>query len=528
MLTMGRSTNMGLYAESWFTELLVVVSLAVVAVYVWFSHSYKYWQKKGVPYLEPQFPFGNVYESFVGKRSMPMDVTDAYRKLKGNRFGGMYFFNRPSLVIVDPDLIRTILVKDFWKFQDRGIQVDESEPLARHLFLLGGNKWRRLRVKLTPTFTSGKMRMMFQTMVDCGREMADILEEPASRGEVMEMREIGARYATDIIASVAFGIEVNCQRNPEAAFRQWGRKIFQPSLLATINAVVNAINPRLISFLKLRNNATEISHYFRKMVRDTVAYREENNVTRNDFMQLLIQLKNNGCVDSDKPGVQKGDDEDDTWKLSIDDVAAQAFVFFAAGFETSSTTISFALHELAHHSDIQKRLQEEIDSVLKQSDGQITYDAINSMHYLDKVVSETLRKYPPVVILNRECNTEYKIPGTDIVLDKGTKILIPAYGLHHDPEYFPDPERFDPERFSEEQKAQRHPYVYLPFGEGPRICIGMRFGLLQTKVGLTHILAKYNIEPCEKTIRNLSFESRAFILTPKGGIQLRLSKRNKV
>nr|AVL92859.1 CYP450 [Locusta migratoria] len=519
---------MGVYAESCLTELLVALSLAVVALYVWFSRCYQYWHQKGVPYLEPQFPFGNIYKSFVGQQSMPMDVTDAYRQFKGKRFGGMYFFNRPALVVVDPDLIRTILVKDFWSFQDRGIKVDESDPLTRHLFLLGGNKWRRLRVKLTPTFTSGKMKMMFQTMLDCGRELAAVLEEPASRGQVVEMREVGARYATDIIASVAFGIDVNCQRNPEAAFRQWGRKIFETSPLRTVQSVLNAINPSSVKLIRLLRGESDVSKYFRKMVSDTVAYREENNVSRNDFMHLLIQLKNKGCIDSDKPGGQREKDEEDAWKLSIDDVAAQAFVFFLAGFETSSTTMSFALHELAHHPDIQARLQEEIDAVLKQHDGQMTYDAINSMQYLDKVVAETLRKYPPVVILNRENNVEYKIPDSDVVLDKGTPIMIPVYGLQHDPDYFPEPERFDPERFSEEQKAQRHPYVYLPFGEGPRICIGMRFGLLQTKVALIYLLSRFTFEPSEKSVRHLTFEPRSFVLMPKGGIQLRIGNRKQL
>ncbi|XP_049788050.1 probable cytochrome P450 6a14 [Schistocerca cancellata] len=508
--------------------MLGALLLIAAVVYVWFAYSYKYWKKKGVPYLEPQFPFGNIYKSFVGKQSMPADVTDAYKQLKGHRFGGIYFFNRPALVLVEPDLIRSILVKDFWTFQDRGIRVDEREPLSRHLFLLGGSKWRRLRAKLTPTFTSGKMKMMFQTMADCGREMGEVLEAAASRGEEVEMRELAARYATDVIASVAFGIEIDCQREPDTEFRQWGRRFFQQNFLNTLNRIITAINPKLLNILRVKSNASAVSHYFRSMVRQTVKYREENGVTRNDFMQLMIELKNKGCVGSDKPGAHKEKGEEDTWKLSMDDVAAQAFVFFLAGFETSSTTMSFALHELAHHPDIQARVQEEIDAVLKQHDGKVTYESINSMHYLEKVVAETLRKYPPLPVLNRESNAVYKIPDSDVVLDKGTPVVIPVYGLHHDPEIYPDPERFDPERFSEEQKAQRHPYVYLPFGEGPRICIGMRFGLLQTKVGLTNILSRYNIEPCEKTIRHLSFEPRAIVLTPKGGIQLRLSKRNKV
>jgi len=94
------------------------------------------------------------------------------------------------------------------------------------------------------------------------------------------------------------------------------------------------------------------------------------------------------------------------------------------------------------------------------------------MTYLDKVVAEILRKYPPLPMLNRECSKPYKIPGTDTVLEKGIPVFIPVTALHYDPNYYPEPERFDPERFSDEEKQKRHHYVYLPFGEGPRICIG--------------------------------------------------------
>ncbi|XP_047118281.1 probable cytochrome P450 6a14 [Schistocerca piceifrons] len=527
---------MAFYAESWLTELLVGVSLVVVAVYVWFSHSYKYWKKKGAPYQEPQFPFGTAKDIILGKLSFAMGSSDIYRQFKGNRFVGTYFFHRPGLVVMDPDLIRSILVKDFWTFQDRAVPINENEPLNHHLFVLRGDRWRRLRVKLTPTFTSGKMKMMFQTMADCGREMAEVLEGAATRGEALEMRELSARYTTDVIASVAFGVQVNCQRDPENEFRQWGRRIFSQGVLDILTIIISSIHPKLPTLLRMKSSSSLVSEYFRSMVRETVKYREENNITRNDFMQLMIQLKNKGSVDGSKGGELKDAEADGDKRktchslseLSIDDVAAQAFVFFIAGFETSSTTMSFALHELAHHPDIQARLQDEIDSVLKQHDGQVTYEAINSMSYLDKVVAETLRLYPPIGGLTRECNAEYKIPDSEVVLDKGISVTIPVYDLHHDPEFYPDPERFDPERFSEEQKAQRHSYVYLPFGEGPRNCIGMRFGLLQTKVGLTNILSNYKAEPCEKTVRHLSFEPRSIILTPESGIQLRLSKRNKV
>lgn len=100
------------------------------------------------------------------------------------------------------------------------------------------------------------------------------------------------------------------------------------------------------------------------------------------------------------------------------------------------------------------------------------------MYYLEylpilkKLISETLRKYPPAVVIPRICTEDYNVPGTNVVLDKGTRILIPIYALHHDEEYFPNPDVFDPDRFSEENRNKRHPFSYMPFGEGPRICIG--------------------------------------------------------
>ncbi|XP_033608494.1 probable cytochrome P450 6a13, partial [Cryptotermes secundus] len=128
------------------------------------------------------------------------------------------------------------------------------------------------------------------------------------------------------------------------------------------------------------------------------------------------------------------------------------------GFVTSSTPMTFCFYELPLHQDTQERLRGEIDIVLKKHEGKITYEAIQEMEYLDKVVAGSRTK-------RTKC---YSIPDTDIVLEKGIRKFIRILALHHDPKYYPDPERIDPERFSEEEKAKRHHYVYLPLGEGPR------------------------------------------------------------
>lgn len=133
-------------------------------------------------------------------------------------------------------------------------------------------------------------------------------------------------------------------------------------------------------------------------------------------------------------------------------------------------------------------------------------------------LSETLRKYPVLGILNRTCLSDYKIPGTNKVIEKGTEIIIPVLGLHNDSNYWPEPKKFDPNRFGDEQ-----PTVYYAFGDGPRNCIGSRLGKMQTKVGLVFMLQKFTFK-LEDT-REMKFDVKSFLLSPEGGLYLRVLKR---
>ncbi|XP_011704856.1 PREDICTED: probable cytochrome P450 6a13, partial [Wasmannia auropunctata] len=137
----------------------------------------------------------------------------------------------------------------------------------------------------------------------------------------------------------------------------------------------------------------------------------------------------------------------------------------------------------------------------------------------------TLRKYPPFPILNRICTKEIVLP-TNIHLPKGTLITIPVLGLHRDPSIYPDPDKFDPERFNTDKVAERHPYAYLPFGEGPRNCVGTQFGYLQTKIGLVSLLSKYNFKLHSRTQVPPIFDERSFvILSMKGDVHFIIEPR---
>uniref|UniRef100_A0A1B6E0D8 Cytochrome P450 n=1 Tax=Clastoptera arizonana TaxID=38151 RepID=A0A1B6E0D8_9HEMI len=209
--------------------------------------------------------------------------------------------------------------------------------------------------------------------------------------------------------------------------------------------------------------------------------------------------------------------------LVMNQLTAQAFIFFLAGFETTSNTTSFCLYELALNQDVQEKLRQEVDLL----GGDVSFDRIKEMTYLDMVVKETLRRHPPVGFLHRTCNQPYKIPGTDDVIDKGILLIVPIHGLHRDPEYFPEPLKFDPERFSKENAANIKPYSYLPFGEGPRYCIGMKFGEIQVKTGLVQLLQKFEFHVHEKTAVPVQIEPKTILSAAAGGMWLKAVPRQQ-
>lgn len=214
--------------------------------------------------------------------------------------------------------------------------------------------------------------------------------------------------------------------------------------------------------LNIQITPKRIQDFFLRIINEAVEYRETNKIRRNDYFDMLLQLKNNGKLEGDSTTVGK---------ISYTDLTAACFVFFIAGFETSSTALSYALYELAINQELQDRTREEIEKVLQNHDGEITYEAIMNMDFADRVINESLRKYTPGNVLMRRCTKNYTVPGSNIVIEKGKFVFLPMHAIHNDPEYFPEPEKFDPDRFLPENSKERNPFAFLPFGEGPRICM---------------------------------------------------------
>jgi cytochrome P450 family 6 len=301
--------------DSWILPLGALSAIVLATLYVYFKISYSYWERRGVPTVKPTAPFGNFTVSMLIGDNPEYEAVKLYKAFEGHKLGGVYRLAHPSLLIRDTDIIKDILVKNFAHFFSRGLRFDEeSEPLDGHLFALSGAKWRNMRVQLTPVFTSGKIKTMFGTVVDCGKELQACLEEPAKNGQPVEIREFLARYSTDIISSCAFGIKSNCLRNPHAEFRSWGKKIFEPHLRQRLTSLLNVVSPSMVRFLKLSFIPKDVSNYFRKMLKQTVEYRQNNNVTANDFLQLMMKMKNKTLGTAEEEDVQLLEEATNTLK----------------------------------------------------------------------------------------------------------------------------------------------------------------------------------------------------------------------
>uniref|UniRef100_A0A182PYV6 Uncharacterized protein n=1 Tax=Anopheles epiroticus TaxID=199890 RepID=A0A182PYV6_9DIPT len=489
-----------------------VAILGVFCIYFHFRKRYLFWLDRDVPYLEPTFPVGNMVDIFNPNIHFAHLIAKLYRQLKGRGdYAGIYFFREPVLLVLSPEFARTVLVKDFNYFVDRGVYSNEKvDPLSANLFFLEGNRWRKLRSKLAPTFTSGKLKAMFHTIVDVGTRLDQYLAERCMRLQRIDIKDLLARFMTDVIGTCAFGIECNSLETPDSQFRVMGKRMINLPKLKSLKVFFAMMFRKRAQALGIRYNDKDVSDFFMNVVRDTIRYRKENGVRRDDFMQLLIDMmKENGARDGES--------------LTFEEVAAQSFVFFFGGFETSTTTLTCALHLLSKHPKVQRKARKCIRSTLAKHGNELTYDAIMDMDYLDCVLHETLRLYPPVAALHRMTSQPYKLPNGEVI-PEGVGVIISNLAFHHDPEYFPDPLAFKPERFEDKTFAKNNP-SYLGFGDGPRMCIAMRFGMLQTRLGLAMLLRNYtfSLQDCDVD-RPLVIDPINLMHGPAGAVWLNVER----
>ncbi|KAL0821375.1 hypothetical protein ABMA28_005963 [Loxostege sticticalis] len=501
--------------------------IAIVAIYLYNIRNFNYWKDRGIKHDKPILFFGNNARNYLMKKSVTEMLTEMYWKYPEEKVVGFFRSTGPDLIVRDPEIVKRVLTTDFIHFYPRGLNhTKEPEPLLKNLFFADGDLWRLLRQRMTPAFTSGKLRAMFPLIVERAEKLQARALDAAAAGRTLDARDLMARYTTDFIGACGFGLDADSLNDEDSAFRKLGANIFKVSFTDAIIIMLKDMFPHLLkSIHSLRNVEGELTD----LVKVILKKRNYQPSGRNDFIDLLLECRNKGTLTGESIERRKADGSPEIASLELDDVlmAAQVFVFFAAGFETSSSATSFTLHQLAFHPEVQKKVQDDIDRVLAKHGNKLSYESIKEMTYLDWAFKEGMRMFPSLGFLIRRCVGTYTIPELGVTIDDKARVFIPVQALHNDPKYFDNPEEFRPERFHPDAfdtVALKH--VYLPFGEGPRACIGERLGHMQSLAGLAAVLSKFTVEPAPETVRHPAvYPPSGIVQSVKGGLPLLFKER---
>lgn len=364
-----------------FTEVLLYIVLPLLALGYWFlKKKFAYFEDRGMPYIKPSWLLGN-----LGGVGSTVHIVDLVRKVYDNArdkdvITGFFTAFNPTLIVTDLELVKQIMVKEFNNFTDRGMFVnEEEEPLTGHLFAMKGEKWRFLRNRLSPVFTSGKIKSMYHTISDKGENLIKAIELASKSGSI-DVKNMSNRFTVDVVSSVAFGMEANTLNNEHPEILQIMRQVSGEEAPPMIVFFLLFAFPNVAKFLKIRQFRAPVTKFFNDVVGGNILNREKNGIVRNDFVNMLVQLKTKGYVEGEVSTVEAR-------KLTLDECVAQGFVFFLAGSDTTSVAISYAITELALNPEIQERLRKEIHEVSTAEKGKLTYDNIHEMTYLNQVVN---------------------------------------------------------------------------------------------------------------------------------------------
>ncbi|XP_070497146.1 cytochrome P450 6d3-like [Chironomus tepperi] len=502
---------------------LLAVLISFIIYYV--RKQYTYWNQFDIPHLAAEFPFGNLTSVAKKQRSFGTAIFDIYNNSKDDILG-FYMFFKPALLIRDPVLIKNVLATDFEYFRDRGIYVDtKRDPMSANLFALEGDEWKSLRTSLTPAFTSGKLKGVFENVKGIGSHLVEFMKSKAEEQAEIDIRDLSMRYVTDCLAMTVFGQDgISSIDDPDHEFLKNAKRYnTDKNMINVIRRISSMVCPGFLKMLNMKGLPSFMEDFCLNMVTKTIQHREANNVVRKDLMQYLIQLRNNSTAELDEWKIKllaKGSKE-----MSYDEIAANVFLFYIAGAETSSSTISYMIYELARNDELMARAKADIEETLKKHDGKITYESIKDMPFIDRCVNETLRKYPALPILNRECTKDYKIPDMDFVIKKGTAVIISILGVGRDDNIFPNACNFDPDRFLSD-RMYYDTDMFMPFGLGPRNCLAYRMGLIMVKVAVVMLLKNFKFEAV--SYNELEYDYSSVVLLPEEGTcRVKISKEEK-
>ncbi|KAK1131286.1 hypothetical protein K0M31_017573 [Melipona bicolor] len=488
---------------------LLAGAFSLLCFYLYLKHNY--WKRNGIPTVRGCVPLlGHMLPMITKRMNFAEFMRLAYEEHKDHSMIGIYKGTRPVLIVRDPNLVKIVLQSNFSSFYENGRKViSEVDPLvSKSPLFTFGETWSTGRNQLARAFSNVRLKNLFAAVSGVCKKFEEFLNgrlKTSNKYEV-DLKSLFARFTGEVLANGGLGIEGYCFEDDAgaSAFHNLVGNTFAESL----GTIITFHYPDINRLLKLNFLPKSMDRFFRNVVSENLKIRRNDSTPRNDFLQFMIDLEKTGDV------------------IDEERVTAHAVSLYLEGLETTSITLNFICHELATNPEIQEKLRKEVRSTIEKHGG-LTFDALKDMTYMNQVISESQRLHSAVGFVQKTCTEEFELQGSDGLtyrIKPGMEVNISIFGLHTDPRYWVNPDVFDPERFNDERKQTIEKMTFLPFGDGPRICVGMRMALLQMKACLATLLSNYKLELSPRTQLPLKMSPHYFMSEPLGGNWMYISK----
>jgi len=489
---------------------LILFLSCVLTAYMYFTRHFNHWKDRGIFYLKPTAFIGNLGPILTSKDSIGDFLRKIYDEHENEPYVGIFVADKPCLVVRDFDLVNRIFKQDFNYFGERNLVISKkTDPLgSKSLFSIHGKEWKNTRAKLSPIFTTKKQKAVFEAMV----RVADKFEKRITKETTIDIKLLSGCFISDILSHAVFRKNGRAIEEPNTdGMRKLGNRLFEESLNQGLRSNMLFLAPELMDTLNISLFPQSIYSYIKEEVRSAVA--KGSSGSEGDYIDSLIDLRKKGSWEGNDGEIIEPNDEV---------LVGHMFMFYTAGFETATSGVTFILLEAAKNPDIQTKLKDEIKDMYAKHEGELTLEGLNEMSYVASFITECLRKYPPFPFVDRKCTMDYTIPGTDIVIQKGTIVMVPMLGLQNDKKFYEDPDAIIPERFENGKIDTNKPY--FPFGTGPRQCLGMRFALLMLKLSVVACLRNHSITVNKATPTYLKMSPKRFGTAPVADVFLDIQR----
>jgi len=473
-----------------------IAATLLYLVYKRVASYYRFFSDRGIPGPKP-IPFiGNVWG--LWRVNLPEFLVERCKKF-GNVYGTYEGFT-PNLWINDTKIIKSILVKNFNHFVNRRpFDMGETKVIRKMLSIIENQEWKDLRAAVSPTFTSGKIKRYSAQMKECTDLLISRLHSMVKNVGKVDLKDQLSATTMGIIAKCAFGMHIDNLDAKDNIFMQKATQTFtSPANRSPLVMFIFLLPETIVKWANILIINNGGFQFFCDFMANLIEDRSKSNQKFHDFPEMATESFSAFTKQENGKTVPMWNTEE------INEyVAAQSVIFLLAGFDTTANTLTSSCFVLARQPEIQEKIYDLVMEKIDQY-GEVCHEMILDMPYLDHFINEILRLYPPVPVLERKCNEDIVCEG--IHIPKGTMVSISTYALHYSEKYYTDPETCNPDRWNVENKSNLDPNAFLPFGAGPRNCVGMRFALEEIKIVLCSLIRDFKFYPVEETPEKLTVE----------------------